>query len=256
MLGNIEVADVVITAEQIIRYLRRLNEEIAAHRDELTRLDAAIGDADHGTNLHRGFTAVMEKLPSLAGKDVGTILKTTGLTLVSTVGGASGPLYGTGFMRAGMALANHYEIDRHALAAAWGAALEGIQARGRAQRGEKTMVDALAPAVDMLRHAGADDDLLTALRAAVAAAEAGMPLADVVRVCEKANAMGRSMGMALTSCTVPSAGRPTFDIADDEMEIGIGIHGEPGRQQRSSRCWRRRSSRICLSSVVTMCWPW
>lgn len=168
------MADVVITAEQIIRYLRRLNEEIAAHRDELTRLDAAIGDADHGTNLHRGFTAVMEKLPSLAGKDVGTILKTTGLTLVSTVGGASGPLYGTGFMRAGMALANHYEIDRHALAAAWGAALEGIQARGRAQRGEKTMVDALAPAVDMLRHAGADDDLLTALRAAVAAAEEGM----------------------------------------------------------------------------------
>jgi dihydroxyacetone kinase-like protein len=168
------VADVVITAEQIIRYLRRLNEEIAAHRDELTRLDAAIGDADHGTNLHRGFTAVMEKLPSLAGKDVGTILKTTGLTLVSTVGGASGPLYGTGFMRAGMTLANHYEIDRHALAAAWGAALEGIQARGRAQRGEKTMVDALVPAVDALRQAGTDDDLITALRAAVAAAEEGM----------------------------------------------------------------------------------
>lgn len=164
----------VITAEQIIRYLRRLNEEIAAHRDELTRLDAAIGDADHGTNLHRGFTAVVEKLPSLAGKDVGTILKTTGLTLVSTVGGASGPLYGTGFMRAGMVLANHYEIDRDAFAAAWGAALEGIQARGRARRGEKTMVDALAPAVDALRQAGADDDLLTALRAAVAAAQEGM----------------------------------------------------------------------------------
>ena len=164
----------VITAEQIIRYLRRLNEEIAAHRDELTRLDAAIGDADHGTNLHRGFTAVVEKLPSLAGKDVGTILKTTGLTLVSTVGGASGPLYGTGFLRAGMVLANHYEIDRGAFAAAWGAALEGIQARGRAQRGEKTMVDALAPAVDALRKAGANDDLLTALRAVVAAAEEGM----------------------------------------------------------------------------------
>ena len=164
----------VITAEQLIRYLRRLNEEIAAHRDELTRLDAAIGDADHGTNLHRGFTAVMEKLPSLTDKDAGTILKTTGLTLVSTVGGASGPLYGTGFMRAGMVLANQYEIDRDAFAAAWSAALEGIQARGRAQRGEKTMIDALAPAVDSLRQAGADDDLLTALRAAVAAAEEGM----------------------------------------------------------------------------------
>jgi dihydroxyacetone kinase-like protein len=169
------VAAVVITAEQIIRFLQRLNEEIAAHRDELTRLDAAIGDADHGTNLHRGFAAVMEKLPSFAGKDVGTILKTTGLTLVSTVGGASGPLYGTGFMRAGMVLVNHHEIDRDAFVEAWSAALEGIQARGRAQRGEKTMVDAIAPAVDVLRQAGADgDDLLTALRAAVAAAQEGM----------------------------------------------------------------------------------
>lgn len=164
-----------ITAEQVIRFLRRLNDEIAVHREELTRLDSAIGDADHGTNLQRGFAAVMEKLPSMDGKDIGTILKTTGLTLVSTVGGASGPLYGTGFMRAGMLLADRLEIDRDEFVAACGVALEGIQARGRAQRGEKTMVDAIAPAVDVLRRAVVDDeDLLSALRKASVAAEDGM----------------------------------------------------------------------------------
>ncbi len=164
-----------ITAERIIRFLQRLNDEIAVHREELTRLDSAIGDADHGSNLQRGFTAVMGKLPSLAGKDIGTILKTTGLTLVSTVGGASGPLYGTGFMRAGMLLADRFEIDRDEFVEACGVALEGIQARGRAQRGEKTMVDAIAPAVDVLRRSVVDDeDLLPALRKAVAAAEDGM----------------------------------------------------------------------------------
>ena len=165
----------VITAEHILRFLRRAGEEITAHRDELTRLDSPIGDADHGTNLHRGFMAVMEKLPSLAGKDIGTILKTTGLTLVSSVGGASGPLYGTAFIRAGMAIDGRSDVDVEYLVLAMEAALEGIQTRGRAQRGEKTMVDAIGPAVDALRAAVAGDaDLHTALRAAVNAAEAGM----------------------------------------------------------------------------------
>lgn len=165
----------VITPNHIIRFLQRLDEEVAARRDELTRLDAAIGDADHGTNLHRGFTAVMDKAPSFAGKDIGSILKTTGMTLISTVGGASGPLFGTGFMRAGIALADQYEAGVDGLARAAAAALEGIQARGKAQRGEKTMVDALAPAVEALEHASArGDDLLAALRAAESAAEQGM----------------------------------------------------------------------------------
>ena len=165
----------VITAEHVMRYLKRVRSEIITHRDELTRLDGAIGDADHGANLERGFDAVAEKLPDLAGKDIGTLLKTTGMTLVSTVGGSAGPLYGTAFIRSGIALADLYEIDETQFVMAMEAALEGIQTRGRAQRGEKPIVDALAPAVDTLRDALAHDtDLVTALQQAVMAAEQGM----------------------------------------------------------------------------------
>lgn len=165
----------VITAEHVMHYLERLRTEIVTHRDELTRLDGAIGDGDHGTNLERGFDAVAEKLPGLAGKDIGTLLKTTGMTLVSTVGGSAGPLYGTAFIRSGMTLADLYEIDQTQLVAAMEAALEGIQTRGHAQRGEKTIVDALAPAVDALRDAVTHDaGLLLALQRTVTAAEQGM----------------------------------------------------------------------------------
>ncbi len=164
-----------MNGDYALRFLQRLHAEVEAHQDELTRLDAAIGDADHGTNLLRGFTAVAEKLPELAGKDAGTILKTAGMTLVSTVGGTSGPLYGTAFIRAGMVFADRPEPTTGDVVAAWEAALEGIQARGKAQRGEKTMVDVFAPALDALRAATADGhDLAAAMRAAVEAAEAGM----------------------------------------------------------------------------------
>ncbi len=165
----------VITVDRILRFLERVNAEIAAHREELTRLDSAIGDADHGTNLHRGFSTVMERLPGLTDKDIGSILKGVGMTLVSTVGGASGPLYGTAFIRAGMALADRYELNDDDVVAALEAALEGIQARGKAQRGEKTMVDTIAPALDALKEARANgSDLVDAMRAAVTAAEEGM----------------------------------------------------------------------------------
>ncbi len=165
----------VITAEHVMRYLERARTEITMHRDELTRLDGAIGDADHGTNLERGFEAVAAKLPDLVGRDIGSMLKTVGMTLVSTVGGSAGPLYGTAFIRSGMQLADLHEIDETHVVAAMEAALEGIQGRGRAQRGEKTMVDAFAPAVDALRTAMAEQpDLIVALRAAVDAAEHGM----------------------------------------------------------------------------------
>ena len=93
-----------ITAEQVIRFIEGVAARIKEHRDELVQLDSAIGDADHGINMDRGFTMVLGKLPTVADKDIGTILKTVGMTLVSTVGGASGPLYGTAFIRAGMAL--------------------------------------------------------------------------------------------------------------------------------------------------------
>ena len=164
-----------ITAEHVIRFLEGVAAKIKAHRDELTQLDSPIGDADHGINLDRGFTAVLGKLPTVADKDIGTILKTTGMTLASTVGGASGPLYGTAFIRAGMALADRYELTEGEVVAALEAALEGIIARGKANPGDKTMVDAIKPGIDALKAAMADgDDFRAAVQKAVAATEAGM----------------------------------------------------------------------------------
>jgi dihydroxyacetone kinase-like protein len=158
----------------VLAWLRRSADVLHENRTLLSDLDSPIGDADHGINMDRGFAAVIERLPGVAGADVGTILKTVGMTLVSTVGGASGPLYGTAFLRAGMALADKQELQPADVQAALEAALEGIQARGRAQRGEKTMVDALAPAIDALRAAlAAGQDIPAALAAAATAAEAG-----------------------------------------------------------------------------------
>jgi dihydroxyacetone kinase-like protein len=164
-----------ITAEHVIRFLEGIAARIKEHRDELTQLDSPIGDADHGINLDRGFTAVLGKLPTVADKDIGTILKTTGMTLVSTVGGASGPLYGTAFIRAGMALADRYELTEGEVVAALEAALEGIIARGKANRGDKTMVDAIGPGIDALKEAMANgEEFVGAVRKGVAATEAGM----------------------------------------------------------------------------------
>jgi phosphoenolpyruvate---glycerone phosphotransferase subunit DhaL len=159
----------------ILAWLRRSAEELHAQREYLTELDAAIGDGDHGINMDRGFTAVLDKLPSVTDADVGTILKTVGTTLVSTVGGASGPLYGTAFLRAGTALAGKQELQSSDVVTGLEAALEGIKARGHAQIGEKTMVDALSPAVDAFKTATeADQSLQEALYAAGNAAEEGM----------------------------------------------------------------------------------
>jgi dihydroxyacetone kinase-like protein len=158
-----------------LAWLQRAADALRANRDYLTELDAAIGDADHGANMDRGFTAVMAKLgaegPAVT-SDIGALLKTVGMTLVSTVGGASGPLYGTAFLRAGAALAGKAALEADDIAAALAAALEGIKARGRATRGEKTMIDALEPAIEAYRASGAD--VTAALRAAADAAEAGM----------------------------------------------------------------------------------
>jgi dihydroxyacetone kinase-like protein len=144
-------------------------------RDYLTQLDAAIGDADHGTNMDRGFTAVVEKLDSLEDVPPGKVLTTVGSTLVSTVGGASGPLWGMALRRAGRALGDTEEFDGAQLAEAFEAALEGIVELGAAQEGDKTMVDTLAPAVRALRSSVEEGAPVTeALAAALAAGEAGM----------------------------------------------------------------------------------
>lgn len=164
-----------ITSEHVIKFIEVVAARVKEQRDYLTQLDSAIGDADHGVNLDRGFSTVLTKLPGVADKDIGTVLKTVGTTLVSTVGGASGPLYGTAFLRAGMAAGDKAALGPDELAAALEAALEGIQTRGKSTRGEKTMIDAIGPGVDALKAALAQgDDPISALRAGVAACEAGM----------------------------------------------------------------------------------
>ena len=143
-------------------------------RDHLTQLDAAIGDADHGTNLARGFTAVVSALETDDPATPGAILTLTGRTLISKVGGASGPLYGTAFRRAGKSLGDAPDVDLPALAAALEAALAGIQQLGAAKEGDKTMVDVLAPATSAFSKAVAEGQpAADALDALVTAAQAG-----------------------------------------------------------------------------------
>jgi dihydroxyacetone kinase-like protein len=165
----------MVSKEQIVRWLENTATVLSANKEYLTELDSAIGDADHGINMDRGFKKVMEKLPTVADKDIGNILKTIGMTLISSVGGASGPLYGTFFMRSGMTVIAKEELTNDDLYKLLLAGVEGILQRGRAQLGDKTMYDAWAPALDAMR-AGFDngDDTITALRATVAAAETGM----------------------------------------------------------------------------------
>ena len=145
-----------MTEEQVRDWIRRFADAVAEHRVELVRLDTAIGDGDHGTNMDRGMRKAVERLDGTGGGDIGADLKAVGMALVSSVGGAAGPLYGTLFLQMGTAAAGRAELD----AAGWTAALEagvkGVQARGKAEPGDKTMVDALVPALDALRAAGDD----------------------------------------------------------------------------------------------------
>lgn len=165
----------MVTKDQIVAWLERTAAVLEENKGYLIQLDSAIGDADHGTNMSRGFKKVMEKLPSVADKDIGNILKTVGMTLISSVGGASGPLYGTFFMRAGMTTAARKELSNDDLFELLQSGVEGIVQRGRAQPGDKTMIDAWSPALEALKTAIANDsDTVTALSEAVAAAEQGM----------------------------------------------------------------------------------
>ena len=158
-----------------MQWVENTNAVLQKNKAYLTELDSAIGDADHGTNMSRGFTKVMEKLPTEADKDIGSILKAVGMTLISTVGGASGPLYGTFYTRAGMASAAKETLTNQDLLALLQAGIEGIVQRGRAQPDDKTMCDAWWPALEALRGAlDEGQDTVEALRAAVNAAEAGM----------------------------------------------------------------------------------
>ena len=164
-----------ITTADVIEFLHRARDVLQENKEYLTELDAAIGDADHGINMDRGFQNVMKKLPSVEDKDAGTILKTVGMALVSSVGGAGGPLYGTAFMQAGMALAGKYELTAGDILAALDAALKGVMMRGKSEPGQKTMIDAIHPAVTAMREAlDGGASTLEALERAAAAAEKGM----------------------------------------------------------------------------------
>ena len=164
-----------VTRDDVIEWIKACADVLAENREYLIKLDSAIGDADHGANMDRGFRAVMGKLPDLADKDIGTVLKTVGMTLLSTVGGAGGPLYGTFFLQAGMTTAGKMELTLEDWTAALEAAVKGVIMRGKAELGDKTMVDALTPAVEALKIALEQEIPITqALKDSASAAEAGM----------------------------------------------------------------------------------
>lgn len=167
--------EAVVDASTVRRWLEEAAASVREQRDYLTQLDAAIGDADHGANMDRGFTAVVEKLSTTEDSPPGKLLTTAGSTLVSTVGGASGPLWGTALRRAGRSLGEAESFEGPELVAAFEAALSGVVELGAAQEGDKTMVDALAPAVRALREGLAGGASLgAAVTAARSAAEEGM----------------------------------------------------------------------------------
>ena len=164
-----------ISRDDVLDWIQVTAGILKENRDYLIKLDAAIGDADHGANMDRGFKAVKGKLPDLADKDIGTIFKTTGMTLLSTVGGAGGPLYGTLYLQMGMKSAGKMDLTLEDWIVALQAAVEGVVMRGKAELGDKTMVDALNPAVEALKEASSNGRSLSeALEYSAKAAEEGM----------------------------------------------------------------------------------
>lgn len=179
----------MISTQKLLEMVKEMSAIIQQNKEFLTELDMPIGDSDHGINLARGFLAVEAKLPTLEGKDAGTILKTVGMTLVSTVGGASGPLYGTAFMKAGAKMAGKTEIGLEDLIVMLHEAVEGIKMRGKSTVGEQTMLDAMVPALETLKESGS-------LSAALVAAEAGVEKTkDMIATKGRASYLGeRSLG--------------------------------------------------------------
>lgn len=165
----------MVNKEAVISWIRSLGAVYEENRQYLTQLDSSIGDADHGINMDRGFKKALEKLPEVEDKDIGAILKMVGMTLVSTVGGAAGPLYGTLYMRAGMTADGKMELSPQEVTAMFEAGLQGVIQRGKAELGDKTMVDAMTPAVEAMKAAlNGGGSLAEALQKACDAAQQGM----------------------------------------------------------------------------------
>ena len=166
----------MVTTAQVIQILEKMAQVIQENKDYLTELDMPIGDSDHGINLARGFQAVTAKLPTIADKDIGTILKTVGMTLVSTVGGASGPLYGTDFLRAAGKAAGKSILELNDFLDMMDAAIEGVKMRGKATVGEQTMLDAMVPALEAMKAAAPAQALAAGLVAAQEGMKATIPM--------------------------------------------------------------------------------
>lgn len=163
-----------MNSAKLIEILNQIGEKIIEQKDYLTELDRPIGDNDHGINMAKGFNEVEKKIATLADKDIGTILKTAGMALVSTVGGSSGPLYGTAYMKMGMTLNGKMEITFDDFLAAFKMGIDGVMQRGRSTVEEKTMLDAMVPAYEAMKVSWEKDaDVKVALDAGAAAAEAG-----------------------------------------------------------------------------------
>ena len=174
------------THDAVRAWMERFAAEVAENRSYLTTLDGAIGDGDHGTNMDRGMKKALERLQATDGDDIGASLKAVGMALVSSVGGAAGPLYGTFFMQMGQAAAGRSELDLPGFTDALDAGIQGVVKRGKAEPGDKTMLDALKPALDALREEQGDD-LAGALGRAANAAHEGME-ATVPMVARKGRA--------------------------------------------------------------------
>ena len=208
-----------ITTAELADAVDTFAGRIHAAKEELTTLDSAIGDADHGINMDRGMSAVREILPGLRQGDPGALFTQTGMKLISTVGGASGPLYGTFFLRLGTSLGETPDVTPHRLAEALRAGLEGVKARGKAELGDKTMVDAMPPAVEAF-EAGADGDLTAALAAAATAAAGGRD-----RVTPVVARKGRASYLGERSAGHQDPGATSTTILFESLRDALSVTG-------------------------------
>ena len=184
-----------MTKEKLLELINDIADKIEENKDYLTDLDSAIADGDHGINMARGFSAVKEKFQTVEDKDCGTILKTVGMTLVSTVGGAAGPLYGTAFMKAGMAVGGKEEISGEDFIKMMEEAINGVKMRGKSEAGEKTMLDAMIPAYDVFKE-GLCDGAKSAIEKALQASMDGVEYTKTIKATKgRASYIGdRSIG--------------------------------------------------------------
>ena len=201
----------------IIAVLSEMQRRIEEEKEYLTDLDNAIADGDHGINMAKGFAAVVQKLPQLREQDVGSILKTVGMTLVSAVGGSAGPLYGTAFMKAGMQMSGKASMDFCDLIVCLRAAVEGVMMRGKAVRGEKTMLDAMIPALEAMEHANASGCTpKEALVFGVEAAEKGVAYTKTIAATK-----GRASYIGARSIGHPDPGAVSFTVLLDVIARAV-----------------------------------